>query len=151
MAGFAVHVKKNGGVLAEEEGGVSAKHFRFVSSAFLGYRNVVRNVRGLVRSKLVILTEMARGETKAARKPWPEHKPYYLLRELISCFGQPGDLFAAFFHRQVLSGGGLFHGAAPPGICRVQGGSEVLPSGEESCAKTVWKGCCSCWLRRRAQ
>lgn len=89
---YAVHVKKNGLLQAEEVKMVNYKGFNHVNSTMQGYRNVIDNIKPLLPGERLMIE--LNGTSTALR--W-EQKPLALLKELISRFSQPGDIVMDIF------------------------------------------------------
>lgn len=90
-------MKKNGRILAEEEKTAEYKQLGFVSSAFPGNKNVISDVRVPERGEGTMVSPLEAGEKKAARRPHPEQKHYFLLRELVSWLSPPRELVVNLF------------------------------------------------------
>lgn len=59
-----------------------------MGSAFLSYKNVIRDVRGLARGERLMVSAAETGEVLAARILRPENKSYSQLQEVVSLLSQ---------------------------------------------------------------
>lgn len=94
-ADLAVHLKKNGLPLKEEENMVNYKSFCYVRSSFPAYKNVIDHVMAPAPGERVF--SAAPGGGKKALLLRPEQKPVALLMELVSRFSNPGDIVVDLF------------------------------------------------------
>lgn len=66
------------------------KQIGFLGSAFLGYKNVINDLRGRKRGERSTLAATENGKVEAAERLRPEQKSDALLRDVVSPFRQPG-------------------------------------------------------------
>lgn len=98
-ADLALHMKKNSRAFAKEKCMTNREHFEFSSSTFPGYMNNIGDVRGRERGKWIMVPASHIGERNRARRLQSEQKSYFLFRELVSRFSQPGNLVEDLFAR----------------------------------------------------
>lgn len=95
-ADLAIHLKKNGLRLEEEETMVSYQNFGYVRSSFSACKNVIDQVMGPAPGERIFASSSPDG-TGSRRLLRPEQKQIALLMELVSRFFQPGNIVVDLF------------------------------------------------------
>lgn len=83
---FALHLKKNSKIFAEEKMTESCKQCGYASSALSCCGRVTSSIRGRKCDKRVMVSASHSGEREETRKLCPEHDSFYPLQKLVSRF-----------------------------------------------------------------